>query len=133
MEDVTRGCRYNGRMAAQPRTPVPCFAPPRRMPPARPPWVGCEEPSVNDQLRADHAARGDATETLRLSSSAASHVEAYLEYRRVVGNADGGVLLSGQSGLAARVPASRLTLRRQRRSTRASASAQLSAPPAGCT
>ena len=60
---------------------------------SRPPWVGPEDPSVNDQLRQEYAARGQSTTTLRL---AADSVEAYLEYERVVGGQDGGELLTDE-------------------------------------
>lgn len=50
---------------------------------------------VNDFLRAEAAAGGaGAVETLRLGASAQNHVNAYLEYVRIVGDADGGKLLS---------------------------------------
>ena len=48
---------------------------------------------VNDALRSEYAAKGVAVETLRIS--AAASVDAYIEYRNIVGSADGGVLLSG--------------------------------------
>ena len=78
---------------------------------ARPAWVGLglpEEASapafrsdggssdgVNDHLRRELAARGGESTTLRLGSEAAASVDAYIEYRRIVGDADGGVLFSG--------------------------------------
>ena len=74
---------------------------------SRPAWVGLglteEEPSalssggdgVNDHLRRELAARGGESTTLRLAATAAASVDAYLEYRRVVGDADGGVLFTG--------------------------------------
>ena len=66
------------------------------MPPVRPPWVGGAEESVNDVLREDC----QSSETLRLSSVASASVDAYIEYKRIVGDADGGVLLSGAECVA---------------------------------
>ena len=81
---------------------------------ARPAWVGLGLPDessapaslascsdagsfdgVNDHLRRELAARGGESTTLRLGSEAAASVDAYIEYRRIVGDADGGVLFSG--------------------------------------
>ena len=67
---------------------------------SRPPWVGLEaqpvksavEQGVNDYLRAE---LGEPSETLRLSRRAALSVDAYVEYKRIVGDADGGVLFTG--------------------------------------
>ena len=68
------------------------FAAPAPAPGGRPaPSPG---PSVNDHLRAEYARKGEAVETLRLGGPAAAHVAAYLEYDRIVGDADGGRLLS---------------------------------------
>ena len=50
---------------------------------------------VNDHLRRELAARGGESTTLRLTGEAAASVDAYVEYRRIVGDADGGVLFSG--------------------------------------
>ena len=79
----------------------------------RPPWVGLDPPaasaatssaladmhgdggSVNDHLRREIAAAGGESTTLRVSGAAAASVDAYIEYRRVVGNADGGVMFTG--------------------------------------
>ena len=74
--------------------------------PPRPSWVGADEPAegVNDALREEYAARGGVVDTLRLSSVAAASVDAYVEYRRIVGDADGGMLLSGASGSVAARP-----------------------------
>jgi hypothetical protein len=66
----------------------------------RPAWVGTGEPSVNDHLREEYAERGISSETLRLDSVATRSVAQYLEYLRVVGNADGGVLLTGEHASA---------------------------------
>eukprot|EP00959_Pyramimonas_sp_CCMP1952_P037357 781541-Pyramimonas_sp.AAC.2 len=69
----------------------------------RPEWVGNEVDlpsqeqgavSVNDHLRADLNAQGVAHETVHVSSEAQRHVAAYLEYERIVGSADNGVMLS---------------------------------------
>ena len=77
---------------------------------ARPAWVGLGLPeeapptavlsdshggSVNDHLRRELAARGGESTTLRISGAAAASVDAYVEYRRIVGDADGGVLFTG--------------------------------------
>ena len=51
-------------------------------------------PTVNDYLREDYAARGEAVDTFRIGGAAARHVAAYLEYDRIVGGDDGGQLLS---------------------------------------
>ena len=77
----------------------------------RPAWVGLDTPEeasaasalsgggsfdgVNDHLRRELAARGGESTTLRLAGAAAASVDAYLEYRRIVGDADGGVLFTG--------------------------------------
>ena len=72
----------------------------------RPAWVGgtphalapdadSDKDCVQDALRREYASRGVATETLRVSSVAARSVDAYVEYRRVVGDADTGELLTG--------------------------------------
>jgi hypothetical protein len=61
---------------------------------SRPPWAGVEDEgsvTVSDHLRQEYAARGEPSATLRVASDS---VEAYLEYERVVGGADGGVLFS---------------------------------------
>ena len=81
---------------------------------ARPAWVGlglpveeaaesvsCSTDGVNDHLRRELAARGGESTTLRLTSEAAASVDAYIEYRRIVGDADGGVLFSGTSLVSA--------------------------------
>jgi hypothetical protein len=89
----------------------------------RPAWVGLDDApgagaladmhgdggSVNDHLRREIAAAGGESSTLRLNGAAAASVDAYLEYRRIVGNADGGVMFSGACGDAAR------TCKRRRR------------------
>lgn len=80
----------------------------------RPPWVGLDDErsatsdaprvateswhgdSVNDHLRRELAARGGESTTLRVSSVAAASVDAYIEYRRIVGDADGGQLFSDE-------------------------------------
>ncbi len=79
---------------------------------SRPAWVGLGLPeadaapgplvsesqggdSVNDHLRRELAARGGESTTLRISGAAAASVDAYIEYRRVVGDADGGVMFTG--------------------------------------
>ena len=75
-----------------------------RMAAGRPAWVGgtlqrdadaSDEECVQDVLRRESASSGVATETLRVSSVAALSVDAYVEYCRVVGDADGGELLTG--------------------------------------
>ena len=55
---------------------------------------GGDGKSVNDYLREEAAAAGRPVETLRIGGDAARHVAAYLEYERIVGDADGGRLLS---------------------------------------
>lgn len=81
----------------------------------RPAWVGLEDAplvargapsgavvdmhgdggSVNDHLRRELAARGGESTTLRITGAAAASVDAYIEYKRIVGNADGGVMFTG--------------------------------------
>jgi hypothetical protein len=76
----------------------------------RPAWVGLGLPeealpttalsdshggSVNDHLRRELAAQGCKSTTLRVTGAAAASVDAYVEYRRIVGDADGGVLFTG--------------------------------------
>lgn len=51
----------------------------------------CMQASTNDILRAELAAGGAPSASLRLQ---AASVEAYLEYRRIVGDADGGTLFT---------------------------------------
>lgn len=70
----------------------------------RPPWVGTGAElqsgasgsgypprhgpmSVNDHLRQNLTDAGEGHETLYLDANAARHVDAYIEYDRIVGNA----------------------------------------------
>ena len=77
---------------------------------SRPAWVGLGLPeeapattalsderggSVNDHLRRELEAQGGESTTLRITGAAAASVDAYVEYRRIVGDADGGVLFTG--------------------------------------
>jgi hypothetical protein len=56
----------------------------------RPEWVGVG--SDNSALVAD---RADGQQSIiRLGATAQDHVNAYLEYERIVGDADGGVMMS---------------------------------------
>ena len=114
-EWCTRGVRFRQREGGRPTgsgvcddnpASAECATPSRQqsrlhaMSGNRPPWVGAEdERSVSDHLRQEYAARGEPTATLRV---AADSVEAYLEYERVVGGADGGVLLTDEEYAAFR-------------------------------
>jgi len=63
---------------------------------------GCLSDSVNDHLRRELAARGGESTTLRLSGVAAASVDAYIEYQRIVGDADGGVMFTGAHRVTSR-------------------------------
>ncbi|KAK3248658.1 hypothetical protein CYMTET_41883 [Cymbomonas tetramitiformis] len=70
-------------------------------------WQG-DDPNmlpVHDYLREEYHAAGVDTETLRINSEAANHVQAYLEYERIVGHADNGQLLSEEEYAAFRAKA----------------------------
>eukprot|EP00854_Cymbomonas_tetramitiformis_P007570 gene7570-9015_t len=75
-------------------------------------WQG-DDPNmlpVHDYLREEYHAAGVDTETLRINSEAANHVQAYLEYERIVGHADNGQLLSEEEYAAFRAKAGSWTL-----------------------
>jgi hypothetical protein len=138
----------------------------RAMAQDRPAWVGLDDAplvargapsgamtdmhgdggSVNDHLRRELAARGGESTTLRITGAAAASVDAYIEYQRIVGNADGGTMFTGAHAPRAAAPCAphdregdadcvrSRTLSTQTRSTRASAPPRRrSAAPTGCT
>jgi hypothetical protein len=79
---------------------------------SRPPWAGAEDEgsvTVSDHLRQEYAARGEPSATLRV---AADCVEAYLEYERVVGGEDGGVIFTDEEYASFRRAALERTQRR---------------------
>lgn len=63
---------------------------------SRPPWV---DETVNDVLRKEIASEGGGSATV---CGTAASVEAYLEYRRIVGEADGGTLFTPEQYAAYR-------------------------------
>lgn len=71
-------------------------------------------------------AMGMGYEVIRLAPTAAQHVDAYLEYHRIVGD-DGGPLLSGACSSASQQTQRALPL--GRRLTDEDADAQTAAPP----